>query len=299
MSSVALIEWLQSFSTPWLDAAFITITRLGDETFYLLALPALYWSLPRSIGFRLGLLFLTSILINGAIKELFQLPRPWQAHASIRSIRADVSFGFPSGHAQGTTTLWGFLIATYRGRALTAVGIAVIVSVGISRLYLGQHYVADVLGGVAIGAALALFFANSALPRALQPAAWSLPAQVLGSLAISLLPLLLHREEIVYKLSGYLLGFLIGAAAEYRWVRLDPAAAISRQVAKIGTGLAGLFALLLLTRPFFPDGGPQVIRYAVLGVWVSGAAPYLFIRLRLSRSTPALTTSTAGRRPAP
>lgn len=301
MSSVPLIEWLQSFSTPQLDTAFITITRLGDETFYLLALPALYWSVQHAVGFRLGLLFITSILINAYIKEFFQLPRPWQVHESIRSIRADASFGFPSGHAQGTTTFWGFLIASFRSRALTAAGCAVVLAVALSRLYLGQHYVADVLGGIAIGAALVLLVALAPFPAAFRPATWNLPAQLLGRLAISLAPLLLSRGELAYKLCGYLLGFLAGAALERRWVRMDPAATIARQTVRIVLGLTILFALQLVTRPFFPDGGPQVIRYAVFGAWVSCAAPYLFVRLGLSRSVlaPELTTSIAGRRPAP
>lgn len=68
------------------------------------------------------------------------------------------TFSFPSGHAAFSLALYGFL--TYlvwkhlpRGRAIAvSVGLAIlIILIGFSRLYLGLHFVSDVVAGYAIG----------------------------------------------------------------------------------------------------------------------------------------------------
>lgn len=51
-SGIELILWLQQFS-PALDQLFIFFTLLGNETFFLVALPTLYWCFDRRIGARL------------------------------------------------------------------------------------------------------------------------------------------------------------------------------------------------------------------------------------------------------
>ena len=71
------------------------------------------------------------------------------------------SFGFPSGHAMAATLLYGFLAAfgvrqvqAWRWRVLVVLTAGmVVVLVGFSRLYLGVHYLSDVLAGMAAGSA--------------------------------------------------------------------------------------------------------------------------------------------------
>jgi hypothetical protein len=68
-------------------------------------------------------------------------------------------YGFPSGHAIGTTLVWGGvgLVADRRSRRFRAAAVATVVSlVAFSRLALGVHYLVDVIAGVAIGAAVLL-----------------------------------------------------------------------------------------------------------------------------------------------
>jgi membrane-associated phospholipid phosphatase len=71
----------------------------------------------------------------------------------------ETSFSFPSGHATLSSALYGFLIyalareaarpAQRAGIALT--GLATIIAVGLSRMYLGVHFLSDVLGGYLVG----------------------------------------------------------------------------------------------------------------------------------------------------
>jgi undecaprenyl-diphosphatase len=66
------------------------------------------------------------------------------------------TYSFPSGHAMASTVFYGFVVACVltetqprdRRYALIAAGILMIGLVCLSRLYLGVHYVSDVLGGI-------------------------------------------------------------------------------------------------------------------------------------------------------
>lgn len=54
----------------------------------------------------------------------------------------------PSGHVNTATVLWGLLYA--RGKIPLWLAAVVVALVGLSRLYLGAHYLADVLGGAVL-----------------------------------------------------------------------------------------------------------------------------------------------------
>ena len=142
-----------------LTAFFSVITELGDVWFCIFAasLICLFLFASRQKRFVPELLVISigSALTVWAMKILFAVPRPMDP---IALISID-SFAFPSGHAAAAATLYGFLLwmmlgtgKTDRMRALFAsIFFAIIVLVGFSRLYLGVHYLTDVLAGYLVG----------------------------------------------------------------------------------------------------------------------------------------------------
>ncbi|MBA2462338.1 MAG: phosphatase PAP2 family protein [Actinobacteria bacterium] len=93
-------------------------------------------------------------LLNLALKLAFHRQRPEVAFVQLDT------YSFPSGHAMISTAvcgafaylLWGRL-PSRRARVLVSAAFAVLAAlIGFSRLYLGVHYLSDVLGGVAGGA---------------------------------------------------------------------------------------------------------------------------------------------------
>ena len=76
------------------------------------------------------------------------------------AIHRDAPFTFPSGHVLGAAVGYGlivyFVVMSTKSRAVRAaalmLGAALVVAIGLSRLYLGVHYFSDIVGGLAAGA---------------------------------------------------------------------------------------------------------------------------------------------------
>jgi membrane-associated phospholipid phosphatase len=92
------------------------------------------------------------LAINGALKHLFGRARPSFADA----LPALTTYSFPSGHAAGATLLYGAILAwglpriasAPLRRALLAGAVLMVVLVAFSRLYLGAHFLSDVVGAI-------------------------------------------------------------------------------------------------------------------------------------------------------
>jgi membrane-associated phospholipid phosphatase len=95
--------------------------------------------------------------LNLLLKDLFARPRPSFEHPHV----VESSYSFPSGQAMESLIVYGMLayfavhtLRSQRMRAVSVCGAAVVVAlIGFSRVYLGAHYVSDVVGGFAAGGA--------------------------------------------------------------------------------------------------------------------------------------------------
>jgi membrane-associated phospholipid phosphatase len=149
-----------------MDWLLEVLTAPGLTWVRLLAfLPVLVLLVRRSAWWTAGWLVATVVLIaplTTALKELVGRIRPPFADGGARYD----SLSFPSGHASGIATLvtvalilfWPLLSATARRWALLAGGVLVVV-VGLSRMWLGVHYLSDVVGGWSLGIAWTLLTA--------------------------------------------------------------------------------------------------------------------------------------------
>jgi membrane-associated phospholipid phosphatase len=95
-------------------------------------------------------------LLDWALKRAIHRPRPSYSLAYLHG----ESFSFPSGHAMGSLVTYGmfaYLLITFwtnehRKRiVILSFTSAMVLAIGISRLYLGVHYFSDVVGGFAAG----------------------------------------------------------------------------------------------------------------------------------------------------
>jgi membrane-associated phospholipid phosphatase len=148
------------------DLFFKSITRLGEVYPYLLAgLVFLFFSLRKmTVTSVMGIIVLT---FSNLLKNLFSQPRP-KAYFESRQLLDQLTFvdnlyvnqgmtSFPSGHAMGAFALFGLLAFYYPRRPSQSLLLLLLaVSVSISRIYLVQHFLRDVLAGALLGVALAV-----------------------------------------------------------------------------------------------------------------------------------------------
>ncbi len=96
-------------------------------------------------------------LLDWILKQIFMRPRPDFPNAFYH----ESGYSFPSGHAMISVLFYGclaYILARLIGKwkwrvALAMAGLALALLIGFSRLYLGVHYLTDVLAGWAAGAA--------------------------------------------------------------------------------------------------------------------------------------------------
>jgi membrane-associated phospholipid phosphatase len=107
-------------------------------------------------------------VVNGVLKLVFHRPRPELAFVHLDT------YSFPSGHTAGSSAIYAlllYLLVRHRSwgarAAAVAAYVAVVVLVGLTRLYLEVHYLSDVLAGACLGlawAAACLFVYESRFP---------------------------------------------------------------------------------------------------------------------------------------
>lgn len=108
----------------------------------------------------LAIVVISITLINLGLKWIMARPRPNYILIN------ETFYSFPSGHAMGSTALYGYLIylilkstLNTRNKAiLTILFASVILSVGISRIILGAHYFSDILGGIVLSTILIILY---------------------------------------------------------------------------------------------------------------------------------------------
>lgn len=245
-----LIEILQNLFAPEYDWIFIAITLLGSDAFLTGLGAVIYWCVDKSRGRLVTYILFFGAYVNFFLKVLIPWPRPPIEFRIIET--SETSYGFPSGHAQDSSAFWTTVSLSFRKWALTALGVVIVAAVGISRVYLGVHYPAQVIGGWAVGSAIA-FAGMLTLRRLPVRTSEARIASRLLFLVGALVPLafaagLGGTDGInLGRIGGYLLGFGIGSLAEIRYVRFSVQVNCVRKVfrAAIGGTVAGLLALAL------------------------------------------------------
>lgn len=284
-----LIFAIQTIHTPFLDAFFNGITLLGETEFYLLLFPLIIWTLDKSTGLKLAYLVMMSITCNTWAKFLINHPRPYawpSPHTSpiLKLNPRAAGPGIPSGHTQTSLVLWFYLAWTLKRRWFWWLAAVLFGLVSFSRLYLGVHFPTDLLGGAALGFILLWGFIR--FEPALTAALAARPRKLLVALALlvpGLAAAVFPHPDIVAAMSTTA-GFSLGAIFDSAALHYRPAGSIGRRLFHFVVGLALLLIIFEGLASLAPPGvwhlPMRVIRYIAAGFWVTGGAPWLFIRLR-------------------
>ena len=151
--------FLHKIASPGLNALFSWLTFTGSSTAiipaFAVVVGVLLWRRRPGASLFLAVACAGALLLNGAMKVFFQRPRPSLPWAVVLP-----DYSFPSGHTMNAVVFYialALIVWSIVGRriGLPALVLAIVLSlgVGISRIYLGYHYLTDVVGGVLAGIA--------------------------------------------------------------------------------------------------------------------------------------------------
>lgn len=149
--------WVDNISHPILELYFGWITHLGSPLVFAIGGVVsimICIRLGKTLaGLILNLCLVTSWGIMHVLKELIGRPRPPGEHLTYAT-----GFSFPSGHAMISMAFYGFIayllwnnIPHQGGKWGAALLGLLIISIGLSRVYLNVHYASDVLAGFLLG----------------------------------------------------------------------------------------------------------------------------------------------------
>lgn len=154
---ISTINFIEQIRTPFLTVFFKAVTYLGEWSFVLgvLVLISLFFIIKKRFRYDL---ILWPITIGGlgtafVLKEIFHRDRP------INALVAETSSSFPSAHAVISVAFYAFIFYLLAKNTKSGFSKFLLISamliipllLGFSRLYLGVHYLSDVLAGYAIG----------------------------------------------------------------------------------------------------------------------------------------------------
>jgi len=192
MFQTEINHYFQSFASDGLTTFMRLITTLGYMEFFMLFLIILLLA----INFKKAFLMFMVLIWTGAItfffKDYFDLPRPFHVDKTIerldKQLPDEVTFnfskrgassfwgalpadvvaatrqaegiqnGFPSGHTSIAIAFWGALAFLFRKRWITFLCASLMLLIPLSRIYLGVHFLADVIGGLVLGAIMLAAF---------------------------------------------------------------------------------------------------------------------------------------------
>ncbi len=275
--------YLQSLGNPFIDDLFLAITTAGSLPAYFFLASLVLWCFGKKTGIRAMYVVLFSAFAAIFAKNLFSMPRPPDYLHKIE----ENEFGFPSGHALVSAGFWSYLSYVSRNSWLIFAGMVAVLSVSLSRIYLGVHYAGDVLGGIIIGILLAviIFKTESRVIKKLEKlsrisryfVAMMLPA-ILVAVASIQRALLEELVAVGLVMAGTGLGYLM----EEERVRFEDAKNNRQRIkrAVMGTAVSGAVYLvsdaLLLINPDF-----IFFKYAALGFTSTFIVPWVFAKIEV------------------
>jgi membrane-associated phospholipid phosphatase len=308
------ITFIHAFQTtaPNLGTFMQIVAFLGQPEFYLLFIPLILWCYDKTLGLRLAILLSISGALNDTLKIMCHSPRPYWVNPDVKAFTSMSSFGMPSAHAQNALAFFGCIATTLRKMWVWILCIAIIILIGVARVYQAVHFPLDVITGWMFGLVILLLFLRYETPAVkwliqkpintqlilvfctsvafiglsgialLMLGTWQVPAewsvQALAATGIPINPLV---PLDTLTTAGLLFGTAAGAILCTHYAPYTIEGSRSKKAIRYLVGVVILFILWIVIGKVMPVSGTagyvmDYVRPAIAGIWITLGAPILF-----------------------
>ena len=290
-NEIQIIEFIQQMRSGFMDALFQIITEFGDQLIFIAVALVVYWFVDKRLAFKLVFTFIFSAIVNEGLKALVQRPRPFKENPALNVGEETHGYSFPSGHAQNTAVISTVLYQSHgkKNKWLKWVLLAAMILVPFSRMYLGQHYLTDVLVGLAVGIGVSILvgiLVDKMKDREHIFGLYTLIPLVFAAVAILFFDPVYDEVKNIYVAVGGLSGFMAGYALDKFVIKYDVKPKGLQILWRTLIGGAGVAVLYLGLSVIFKAIIAEslildFIRYAAVGFFGAAGSIYLFKLLKV------------------
>lgn len=270
---VEFIKIIQSIRSPIWDEFFLWI-NLFDKTITYLVIVYLIYSLKNArTGIHLLWLLTIATITCLDLKDFLSQPRPYHLFPELK-ILGSVGYGFPSGATTSSSILLGFIFFVGPGEELfnrlyKTAAVALVLLVGLTRIYLGAHFPSDVLGGYLLGVSFLVGY-KYAMPF-LEKCVKSFSKYFLFFIQLIALiaVFMIHPKEYSAICGCYLLGGILA----YFFLRQEESSKKKNMYLMIFFLFLGVFGLIFLFSLSKEANKEWVIVFLslIIGIWFQGS----------------------------
>ena len=159
-----IIVFLQRFSTPFIDGVFKVMAYCFDYPLVIVLGFVLFLCKKPRAAVCFLLMEGVGATVQVVLKAIISRPRPYVTYPEINNLLQASNSSFPSGHSitcmMAVVMLWVMLSESKmlnKGKLICRLGlILALILCALNRMYLGQHYISDVLAGYVIALAIGM-----------------------------------------------------------------------------------------------------------------------------------------------
>ena len=259
---------------------FLKMSDIGDMSFVLTATAVIYWCVSKAFGQYLLMGWSGSRVVNGLLKVIACVYRPWIRDARIipdgEAMAKATGYSFPSGHSMNAASLYGGgAVRKELPRALRVALGVIVALIAFSRNFLGVHTPQDILVGAIAG--LLLMWLTAKLMKWIEAHPgkdiWVMCVGIGIAVAVAVYAavknyptnydsagkLLVDGTKMAndtYKGVGWCTGFLSGWVLERRFIGFSTDVSMTTRLTRLVTGLLGHYAISLILVPLLKSGIP-------------------------------------------
>ena len=288
--TIDIVMFMQELRNGFFDFFFSFISFLGEEYVYILLFGIIYYTYDKKMGEFMAITLGLSATVNTIIKNIVGAPRPFQKYPElVENLRPETSLGksFPSGHTQNFSTVLFSGSFYSKKKVMFYVSSVLVLLMMLSRMYLGVHFLEDVVVAAILGISIA-YGAFLVFNKLFDDTAKLHRLYVIILIVIFPFLFFINGEDF-FKSYGLLIGFVFGIMIEKKYINFDMNVKVIHKVLRIVLGLiimVGIQQGFKILFGIFADEGTTLMnilnlfRYFLISFVGFGIYPFLFKKFK-------------------